>query len=480
VTVLPGAIDSSARVSLGATLDASGRLTIDAIDSGEYLLEVDNGKGFSIVFKFCATGDRRTLNLKDTLKPSCRLQGRVPPDMQNGKIWFAQIFGLERLATVDKKTGEFVFPEVPAGTFSLRFVSTSAEIAPIRIDNVATQSGDTVLLSTFSAWKFSRKFSLNTAPSGADVGHDVNGFPVLFRLNRDNFNFSQAKKDGADLRFMKPDNTVLVYEIERWDPVTEYAEVWVKMDTVRGNSDSNTITMFWGNANAIAISNGALVFDTAYGYAGVWHLNKNCDDATIHARNGTPSNISDTVGAIGHCQHFNGNGYVKIPSLLETPPALTLSAWVYLDTVINTGSEVVSIGDAALIRMDDSWNNKGTHGAYCINPADADSSHCFTQSGVFLKKTGWHFLAYSVDVASGIERLYIDGALDCFTQSALPIIYSGVGTDVYLGKHGNGKTTFDFSGDIDEVRINKTVCTEDWIRLSYMNQRQDDRLVVWK
>ena len=481
VTALPAVSDNNSRVLLGSTLDVSGRLAIDSIDSGHYVLEVNNGKGSLVAMRFFAPGNGRTLGLHDTLKPGSRIVGRVPLDMQNGQPWFVQILGLERLAAVDRKTGEFVFPDVPSGTFSLRFACPSAENTPIQIDNVLVKSGDTMLLSTFSAWKYSKKLSLNTTPSGADVGHDVIGFPVLIRLNKDNFDFSQAKKDGADIRFMRPDTTVLFYEIERWDPVTEHAEVWVKLDTVRGNSDSNTITMFWGNANAIAISNGALVFDTAFGYAGVWHLNKNCDDATFHSRNGTPNDIFDTVGAIGHCRHFNGNGYVKIPGLLETPPALTLSAWVYLDTVINTGAEVVSIGDAALMRMDDSWNDKGTQGDYCVAPfTNVDSTHCFTKSGMFLKKTGWHFLAYTVDPAAGVERLFIDGVLSCFTQSALPIVYTGGGSDVYFGKHGNGKTAFNFNGDIDEVRINKNVCTEDWIRLSYMNQRPDDRLVVWQ
>ena len=60
------------------------------------------------------------------------------------------------------------------------------------------------------------------------------------------------------------------------------------------------------------------------------------------------------------------------------------------------------------------------------------------------------------------------------------IVYSGVGADVYFGKHGNGKTAFNFIGAIDEVGIAGFTRSEGWIRLSYMNQRPDDKLVVWK
>ena len=37
-----------------------------------------------------------------------------------------------------------------------------------------------------------------------------------------------------------------------------------------------------------------------------------------------------------------------------------------------------------------------------------------------------------------------------------------------------------FKGKIDEVRIQNTACSEDWVRLCYMNQRSDNRLVVFQ
>ena len=34
--------------------------------------------------------------------------------------------------------------------------------------------------------------------------------------------------------------------------------------------------------------------------------------------------------------------------------------------------------------------------------------------------------------------------------------YTGVGSDTYIGIHGNGKTLYNFIGQIDEIQINDT------------------------
>src|SRR5690606_19319604 len=78
--------------------------------------------------------------------------------------------------------------------------------------------------------------------------------------------------DGADLRFSKTNDTILRYQIERWDATARRAEIWVKVDTVKGDDSAQSIRMFWGNAAAASESNAAAVFDSAAGYLDVWHL----------------------------------------------------------------------------------------------------------------------------------------------------------------------------------------------------------------
>jgi hypothetical protein len=65
------------------------------------------------------------------------------------------------------------------------------------------------------------------------------------------------------------------------------------------------------------------------------------------------------------------------------------------------------------------------------------------------------------------------------SHDASPINYAGLGTDTYLGMHGNGKTSFYFAGRIDEARVSAAAETADWIKLCYMNQKEQNVLVRW-
>ena len=104
------------------------------------------------------------------------------------------------------------------------------------------------------------------------MAEDVFGFPLLVRLGAGNFDFSQAAPDGRDVRFVSASGDTLNHQTEWWDAGLEEAAVWVLMDTVQGNSDTQYITMTWGNPDADDLSDGAAVFDTAAGFIGVYHI----------------------------------------------------------------------------------------------------------------------------------------------------------------------------------------------------------------
>jgi hypothetical protein len=474
--------DDPVPISSIDTTDTLGSFRITAPDSGYFNIEAValSGGARLLIKDISAQKDSIRVVPAGTLSRPGAVTVAIPAesDPASGYIY---VPGTTIAASLSGASETVTLGSVPAGVLPVMvYAQRNSAIRKVIRYEVPVLSGDTTLVKN-PRWSHCRRIGLNTTAQGASVATDVHRFPVLIRLRKDNFSFNQAQPGGRDLRFTTLSAIELPYEIERWDSVAMTAEVWVLVDTVHGNDDSQSIFMYWGNPDAAAASSGAAVFDTASGHAGVWHSDTTCADATAHHRNGSYVNTVATAGIIGSAQRFDGNGFIKIPGLLGTPASITLSAWAQITAVETTGGEVISVGDAALIRMDDAWNNKGTHGAYFVNPSGGlDSTHCFARTGLFYKMTGWHHLAYSVDPVEGIQSLYIDGSIISVTWNTAPILYKGIGADTYIGKHGNGRTDFDFTGTVDEVRVDKTVRTADWVKLCFMNQRSDDRLVVFK
>ncbi|MCC4771755.1 DUF2341 domain-containing protein [Methanosarcina sp. DH2] len=90
-------------------------------------------------------------------------------------------------------------------------------------------------------------------------GKNLTGYQVPINLNYSNFNFSQAKTDGSDLRFFSG-GKILSYWIETWDAEAEEALIWVRIPFLSANGNS-TLLMKYGNPAATAVSNGGKTFE---------------------------------------------------------------------------------------------------------------------------------------------------------------------------------------------------------------------------
>jgi hypothetical protein len=378
--------------------------------------------------------------------------------------------------------GTAIIDSVPAGSIPVLCYVNKVDTSQNHVikTNFTVTPEDTSFITDNHAWSFSRKLYINTTSSGAEVSSNVYSFPVLVRLSAGNFIFSQAKNGGDDVRFVKADGSHLTFEIERWDPVAQRAEIWVKVDTIYGNDSTHYITMLWGDSSATGSSKGAAVFDTASGFTAVWHLNTDCSDITTGKHDGTNFGATDTVGIIGGAKKFDGSSYIQVPGLLGTPQSITLSAWVHLDSTITFSQDIVSLGDAVALRADRvAAPYYGTEGFFCSKVSASDTVHVFTNTGAFISKTGWRYLTYTVDGARHFQSMYIDGIFQCSTNDINPINYSGLGPNTFLGTHGNKKTASYAFGCIDEARVCRVARSADWIKLCYMNQKQQDALVRW-
>lgn len=138
----------------------------------------------------------------------------------------------------------------------------------------------------YRLWAYNKNITINTV--GLGLSGNVVDFPLLVRLTSSNFNFNEAMTNGEDIRFANKNGMHLNYEVERWDKTNSLAEIWVRVDTVTQYSNTQYITMYWGNPSGISSSNGGEVFDVDNNYCGVWHLAaSNYTDATLYGNNGS-------------------------------------------------------------------------------------------------------------------------------------------------------------------------------------------------
>jgi hypothetical protein len=390
--------------------------------------------------------------------------------------------------------GSALLSDVPCGTIQRVFYITGDEKFNIVRSEITVETGKTAVIN-LPLWKYSRQIILNTTPSGAGVPVDIYNFPVLIRLNGSNFDFSQAGAGGCDIVFTDKNNLVLPHEIERWDTAAEHAEIWVKADTIHGNDSTQAISMYWGNqAVTKQLSNGA-VFDTSDGYQGVWHMGKTVLDATVNRYDGSsPDSASPQVaeGIIGNCRVFDGNrDFITMPNTangkLNFPEGgnYTISAWVSLDTLDSASHCIVSKGyeqyylrstyiSASIPTLAPLWEF-----VEFSETAKWQASNCPATIRQWMLITG---------VRQGSRQLiYCNGELADSTFDAWPNTVSrNTSNDLFIGRFSKAVTVpinegfCFFKGSIDEVRIISLAQTSSRVRLCYMNQRPDDRLVVFR
>jgi hypothetical protein len=490
-------------VSRGDTYtDAHGAFGIDSVDTGSYFIEVNDGLSHAVLLT-CAVALKDTLVRipDDTLYPTGSIIGVLASLPDTPVVLYVQIYGLERVGVRAASSGSFVVNDLPRGRHAVRVLASSAPYRPVEFDNVAVVSGQATDLGNIdfvhlSQWLYSKRLYLNTAAAGAGVSGTVVNFPVLIRLRAGNFDFSQAKTDGGDVRFTKADGTPLPYEIERYDAGSREAEIWVKADTVYGNDSSHYFIMYWGNQGAASGSNGAAVFDTANGFQGIWHLaeagNAIAKDATGNHYDGTPSDTAPAgaEGAVGGCRAFNGSSnYIRMNGTaagklnFQENGIYTISAWVYADSLDNAPHLIAGKGnDQYFLKFKTS---------YSPNPMVWEFVEYHDKAGWYITNSlpvipsvkTWTCL---VGVRKGTAQyFYLNGELVDSSISVSPSSASRQTRDDFtIGKFSSVPADSmegmcPFLGYIDEVRVMSNAPNADWIRLCYMNQKEQDALVKW-
>ncbi|KAB2642387.1 MAG: DUF2341 domain-containing protein [Verrucomicrobia bacterium] len=321
--------------------------------------------------------------------------------------------------------------------------------------------------AAYAGWQHSGSIYLLTTPEGANLPASAteSNFPVLLRLRKESFNFSQTKPNGEDLRFATASGAPLAYQIEEWDAAAGTASIWLRLPSIKGNARQE-IKMLWGKTDALSESDGKAVFNESNGYLSVWHMNESVKDecGSVESKNvGTTSG----TGIISTARHFAGQqGIACGDKILNYPLGASPHS-----------TELWYRSDASNMDLV-CWGREGRSPAGKVRMQLQSPSHIYIDSdgGSFhaasaLPKSEWVQVIHTYDGKTA--QVYINGKLDVAapTQTTMNIL-SPAG--LWLGGWCNG---YNFVGDMDEVRISKVARSADWVKLQYENQKPLQTLI---
>ncbi|MCX8496248.1 MAG: DUF2341 domain-containing protein, partial [Akkermansiaceae bacterium] len=337
------------------------------------------------------------------------------------------------------------------------FLLAVVVIAQPVIPNVAR--GQANPANPYPSWQKSGSIYMVTTPDGADLpaAAVLDGFPLLVRLTKDWFDFSQAKPNGADVRFSDASGLPLSYQIEEWNSNERTAAIWVRIPRIEGNC-TQPFHLHWGKADAPSESNGQAVFNAANGFLSVFHMSEPIEDelGTLAVKD---LNTSSSQGMIGLARHLNAgqgiSGGKNVTSFPTEASPFSSEAWFKADRVNS-----VIVG----------WGNEKGESPKAVAQIRSPSHIRFGADGASkLALSKWtHVLGTYSD---GELKVYLNGRLDGSKKQKLQI-KSPANFSI-----GGWNNEYRFIGDIDEVRVSTVARSPDWIKLQYENQKPQQTLV---
>ena len=346
----------------------------------------------------------------------------------------------------------------------------------------------------YEDWKHSGSMYLVTDSAGADLPASAveKNFPLLVRLNKEYFDFRQAKPQGEDVRFSSKGKP-LAYQIERWDVKRGEADIWVRIPSIKGK-DQQEIQMHWGNEKVTGESYGEQVFRTAEGFAAVWHLGDTLDDSTSNNLDGVNRRdkpTTNTTGIIGDAQEFGVNQILvirppgaksgrRVTCMPSGNADRTMSAWVNPTSFEGRNWAQASIGGWGEPERGQKPNMGLSY--FTMTGRGQPRFHLYgfdPRCDSLLPRNEWRHVALAV--SGDMVRFYVDGILERTINNngeevrKLGTLRTPVSTAVDLGDHGNGRGPF--NGALDEVRFESVARSANWLKLCYENQKPLQLLV---
>ncbi|WP_411820033.1 DUF2341 domain-containing protein [Hyphococcus formosus] len=300
-------------------------------------------------------------------------------------------------------------------------------------------------------WGYRHELTLDAAQIEM-MDTDVPYVPVLVRIHSGILDFTKAKEDGSDIRFVnQADGMPLDYHFERYDPLAELAYAWVEVPVVTPGMVQQ-LWLYYGNDDAEAVADAPATYDGYVSY--VLHLSDDAgipedvtDNNNVFKAMGVSPTLSGMVGAgieVGAESSIDVQSSASI-QVQEEDGELTFAAWIRPKQV--EGEEA----DEPRVETVFSKSNEDTSLSLAIVddvPTVRLGESAWTASEPLSRGT-WAHLAIVADDET--IKLFVDGAVAAVGEAELPALTKGE----RIGATSDGLSD-GFIGSLDEVyRSNK-------------------------
>lgn len=312
--------------------------------------------------------------------------------------------------------------------------------------------------ATAAEWAHKKKLSLDTTAAGADIKEELLQLPVLVRLHSGNFNFTQAKPDGADLRVFAADGkTPLKLQIENFDAANELAHLWVTLPKLAPSAKAEAMTLAWGNDKAVAEPDPKAAYDAAQIFVLHGADASGVKDATANANNASASSAkAQAAGQIAAGLLFDGKSRIELPASatlkLNVASGFSFSAWVK-PTAADKGTlfALPAAGQGLSIGLVDGKLAVMAGAAKLLARAP-------------LVAGTWQHVA--VVASAGKASLYVDGV----EVAAGSLAWADASGDAVIGA--------DFNGELDEITLAGVARSAAYVRALAISQAADTPLLA--
>ena len=391
-----------------------------------------------------------------------------------------QIRGLEHETWSDPQ-GNFTIGNLPAGKIRIRaWIPRRNAAAEVRATMLPGTRSTTAPLEptteSDSGWSDSLEFDLDTRDGIIDAQVDL--APLLLQLEGDDFPES-AKPDGSDLRLVDSSGKAVPFFVSRWSPASRQGRIWFLASSIRPSDTTRRFRLRWGRREADPASDPWTIFDTSFGWGGVWNLSRTYLDDQGRRR------VADASG-------WSNDGLVA-GAPVEDPSQGLRFRRSGGDGLAISGSKVDLSSDFTVLLM----AKPEARGAILLGRGDSAWDHgkkWFTlqERGSNRRRLGWYptfmgwtdtaYNVYSVAetrVDSGAWTFLAarrssdgDGAVEWFVDGSKTATKLSGGTEyepdrtrdsLFVGaRHAAGER---FVGSMAEIWILNRPMSDDWIRL---------------